>query len=160
MKKIFFFTSCAGLILFIYLTGSNRSSIIQYSSSKEKSNVPSTKHLKTFLHFNSSEPTVLCREISNSHLVTLNKNTLPIFKRDGSLQCDKETRSSLKEMRKMLTKMGIPVVKSTKGYLPTGRRPAVCGEPTNNINIFYIANTLKNEQMKSLIKKGFKSCVK
>ncbi len=122
--------------------------------------MPPAEHLKTLFASNETQAVVLCRETSSRHLVTIQKNILPFFKRDGSRQCDEEKGSSPKEMGKILTNMGIPIVKFTKGYLTKSRGPALCGEPTNNINIFYIANILKNEQMDTLLKKGFKSCVK
>ena len=77
-----------------------------------------------------------------------------VFKRDGSRQCEEDTGTSAKEMAKALKLAGIRVLRSAKGRLPRGRSLALCGAPTQNINIFYIS--AKHE--KKAIEKGFQSC--
>lgn len=102
----------------------------------------------------------LCKVMSKKPPITVPKNTLTYFKRDGSRQCDETPGMAPQKMKKILTSLGIPVLKAAKAYFTMGRKPALCGEPTHNINIFYLPNTLKNAQINTLLKKGFKSCIK
>ena len=83
------------------------------------------------------------------------QNILPIFKRDGSQQCEEDEGVSIKEMEKELKEIGVRVFKAVKGHLATGRGLSVCGSPTNNINIFYVSSKKK----KQVFSKGFRSCI-
>lgn len=98
----------------------------------------------------------LCAEESNGILIEIQtKNILPIFKRDGSRQCEENHGVSVEEMKKELKQMGVKVFKAIKGHLARGRGLSVCGSPTNNINIFYISSNKR----KQVFSRGFKSCI-
>ena len=87
-----------------------------------------------------------------------------VFKRDGSVQCPEEKCThkqckpnlvvTSKDMAKELKSQGVKVFKATSGTLPRRRGPALCGSPTNNINIFYIPA----KQKQKALDKGFKPC--
>ena len=99
---------------------------------------------------------VLCRETPSGQLVSGSQTILPIFKKDGSLQCKNKKNNSLKIMTQKLKNLNIKIIKSSKGYLIGGRKPSVCAFPTNRINIFYVPS----HQTSLLLEKGFKLCIK
>ena len=85
----------------------------------------------------------------------LKKDTLAIFKKDGSRQCEPPSnKSSLEQIKKAFKAQGVKVFCAKKGSLQS-RGIALCGAPTNNINIFYIS---KKNKVKAL-KMGFKTCI-
>jgi len=98
----------------------------------------------------------LCTEKSTGFVIKIStQNILPVFKRDGSLQCEENKEIPIRDMKKNLNDEGIKVFKSAKGYLSQGRGLAVCGSPTNNINIFYIPSN----KVAQAINQGFQSCI-
>ena len=108
----------------------------------------------------------LCKEKSKKFSLSLSlARKVSVFKRDGSVQCPEEKCTqkncpkpevlSPKKMAKSLESAGIRVFKALQGTLPRGRGMAVCGAPTHNINIFYIAQ----KQKQKAIKQGFKPCI-
>ena len=104
----------------------------------------------------STEENNLCVEKSKGIPIQIQaKNILPVFKRDGSRQCEEDTGVSIKEMAKELEERDIKVFKAVKGHISTGRGLSVCGSPTNSINIFYISSKRKKE----VFSQGFQSCI-
>ena len=100
--------------------------------------------------------TNLCREKSSGIPIQIqSQNITPIFKRDGSKQCEKVQGVSVETMAEELKIAGIQVFKSVKGQLIHARGLSVCGSPTSNINIFYILSKRKSQALE----KGFQSCV-
>ena len=98
----------------------------------------------------------LCQEDSKGVPIPIQMNDiLPVFKRDGSRQCEEGTEIPIKEMEKELKKLGIKTFKSVKGHLVKGRGLSVCGSPTSNINIFYISSNKKQKALSV----GFHSCI-
>ena len=61
---------------------------------------------------------------------------VPVYKQDGSLQCEKE-RKTINHMKRELQSMGVKVYKSSRGKI-LSRNLAVCGAPTSQVNIYYI----------------------
>ena len=100
--------------------------------------------------------TNLCREKSSGIIIQVqSQNIIPVFKRDGSKQCEKAQGVSVETMAKDLKVAGIQVFKSVKGQLIHARGLSVCGSPTSNINIFYILSKRKSQALE----KGFQSCI-
>ena len=107
----------------------------------------------------------LCREHKKISFSFSSSRKVLVFKQDGSVQCPEEkcTQESCaknfgmspKEMAKNLKASGIRVFKAVKGSSPHGRGMAVCGAPTQNINIFYISA----KQEEKALAKGFHSCI-
>ena len=97
-----------------------------------------------------------CREKSYGISIDIQpQNITPVFKRDGSKQCEENQGVSAEEMAEELKSAGIKVFKSVKGQLLHARGPTVCGGPTTHINIFYILSRKKSQAME----KGFQSCI-
>lgn len=104
----------------------------------------------------SMEENNLCIEKSKGIPIQIQaKDILPIFKRDGSRQCEEDTGISIKEMEKELKEKNIKIFKAVKGHIATGRGLSVCGSPTSNINIFYVSSKKKKE----VLSQGFQSCI-
>lgn len=103
----------------------------------------------------STKDNSLCREKSSGISIQIqSQNIIPVFKRDGSKQCEEAKGISVEEMAKELKKTGIKVFKSVKGHVKSRVIPT-CGYPTNNINIFYILSKKKPQALE----KGFHSCI-
>ena len=86
----------------------------------------------------------------------LKKDTLAIFKQDGSRQCEPPSnKSSLEQIKNSLKAQGVKVFCAKKGSLKNSRGIALCGAPTSNINIFYISQKNKAQALKM----GFKTCI-
>ena len=104
----------------------------------------------------STEDDSLCREKSSGIPIQIqSQNIIPVYKRDGSKQCEEAKGISVEKMAEELKKTGIKVFKSVKGRLVDARGPSVCGDPTSNINIFYILSKRKSQ----VLEKGFQSCI-
>lgn len=99
----------------------------------------------------------LCREKPSGIPIAIqSQNIIPVFKRDGSKQCEEAKGIPKEKMAKELKAAGIRVFKSVEGQrIGPARELAVCGAPTSNINIFYIPSKKKSEALQ----KGFQICI-
>ena len=118
--------------------------------------LPKTTSSSFVKHSTSIKNNSLCKEQLTGKLTQeKKKNILPVFKRDGSRQCEENTGIPVKEMEKELQNIGVKVFKAVKGHLISSRGLSVCGSPTSNINIFYISSNKKTQ----VLNKGFYSCI-
>lgn len=99
----------------------------------------------------------LCKEKpSGIPVLVQSQSIIPVFKRDGSKQCEEEQGIPVEKMAEELKTAGVKVFKSVKGkQIGSTRELAVCGAPTSNINIFYISSKKKLE----VLKIGFQHCI-
>ena len=81
----------------------------------------------------------------------LKLSTLAVYKHNGSLACDPAPGISISESEQSLKAAQIYVESSYCGYLANIIRPAVCGIPTDKVNVYLI----EQEQLAAAQKLGF-----
>ncbi len=154
------FKAIIGITLMGVFVGVARMSHVSDATAKNSTKKTLQKplqKLKSIMANHASTKNSLCLEKSTRKALLADKKTIPVFKRDGSKQCEPLTAShSPNKMKKNLEKSNIKVFKSIKGWLRNTRVPSVCGAKTGNINVFYIPAG----KIKKAIKKGFKKCIR